>query len=346
MVAESKEQILERLMSNIDDKYDKTVGSFMYDTQKPRAIEDEKIYAQIEKIADRAFVKTATGDYLKEKLREVGIEIKTATYSTGKVTITGNPADVVPAGTKVMSDKLFFTITTKGTIGETGTVEVTAICDTPGVIGNVPAGAIKAFPTSEGFSAVTNNEPFTNGYDAETEDEAKERYYALAKKPPTSGNKYHYESWAMEVNGVGAAKCIPRWKGPGTVKVLIINNDRAVANETLIKSVAEYIEKERPVGATVTVVSATPLPINVKVTLTLQKGYKVSDVEGTIKKEITSYLKDIAFEQDYVSLAHIGRSILGINGIIDYESLTINGGTLNLDIAEEEVPTLGVVTVE
>lgn len=346
-MAETKEQILERLMANVDDKYDKTVGSFMYDTQKPRAIEDEKIYARIEKIADRAFVKTATGDDLKEKLREVGIEMKPATYAKGVVTITGNPNDIVTAGTKVMSDKLFFTITTKGTIGETGTVEVSAICDTPGIIGNVSAGAIKAFPTSVGFTAVINNKPFTGGYDAETEDEAKKRYYALAKKPPTSGNKYHYESWALESSsGVGAAKCIPRWNGPGTVKVLIINIKRGVADDTLIKTVTDYIEDERPVGATVTVESATPLPINVNVTLSLQKGYKASDVKETIESEINSYLQDIAFEKDYVSLAHIGRSILGINGIIDYENLTINNGTVNIDIAEDEVPILGVVTVE
>lgn len=346
-MAETKERILDRLMSNIDDKYDKTVGSFMYDTQKPVAIENEKIYAQIDKIADRAFVKTATGDDLKEKLREVGIEMKTATYAKGTVTITGNPNDVVTAGTKVMSDKLFFTITAKATIGDTGTAEVTAICDTPGAVGNVPAGTIKAFPTSEGFSAVINTEAFTGGYDAETEDEAKERYYALARRPPTSGNKYHYEAWATESSvGVGAARCIPRWQGPGTVKVLIINKDRGVADETLIKTVADYIEQERPIGATVTVASASPLPINVKVNLTLQEGYKVTDVEQTIKNEISSYLKDIAFEQTHVSFAHIGRSILGIDGIVDYENLMINDGTVNISIAEDEVPTLGVVTIE
>ena len=345
-MAETKEQILERLLSDIDDKYDKTVGSFMYDTQKPRAIEDEKIYARIDKIADRAFVKTATGDDLKEKLREVSIEMKAATYAKGEVTITGNPKDIVSAGTKVMSDNLYFTITAKGTIGESGTVDVTAICDTPGAVGNVPAGAIKAFPTSAGFSAVINNKAFTGGYDAETEDEARERYYALAKKPPTSGNKYHYESWAMEVSGVGAAKCIPRWNGAGTVKVLIINKLREAADTTLIKSVAEHIEEERPIGATVTVDSATPLPINVKVTLTLQTGHTASTLQETIEKEITSYLKDISFEQNYVSYAHIGRIILGISGISDYKNLTINNGTANIDIAEDEVPTLGVVTIE
>lgn len=345
-MAETKDQILERLMSDIDDKYDKTVGSFMYDTQKPRAIEDEKIYARIDKIADRAFVKTATGDDLKEKLREVAIEMRTATYSKGTVTITGNPGDIVNAGTKVMSDKLFFTITAKGTLGETGTVDVAAICDTPGSAGNIPAGSIKSFPVSAGFTSVTNNEPFTGGYDAETEEEAKERYYALAKKPPTSGNKYHYESWAMEVSGVGAAKCIPKWNGPGTVKVLIIDQDREEADADLINAVAEHIEEERPVGPTITVVSATPLPINVNANLILQSGYTVAAVKETIESEINSYLKDIAFEQDYVSLAHIGRSILGINGIVDYENLTINGGISNIDIAEDEVPTLGVVTVE
>ena len=345
-MAETKEQILERLMADVDDKYDKTVGSFMYDTQKPRAIEDEKIYARIDKIADRAFVKTATGDDLKEKLREVAIEMRTATYSKGMVTIGGNPGDIVNAGTKVMSDKLFFTVTTKGTIGETGTVDVAAICDTRGSAGNVPAGAIKAFPVSAGFTSVINSEAFTGGYDAETEEEARERYYALAKKPPTSGNKYHYESWAMEVSGVGAARCIPKWNGPGTVKVLIIDQDREEAEQDLIDAVAEHIEEERPVGPTITVMSATPLPISVEVTLDLQKGYTASAVQEQIEAEITAYLKDIAFEQDSVSLAHIGRSILGINGIIDYENLTINGGTSNIDIAEDEVPTLGVVTVE
>ena len=150
----------------------------------------------------------------------------------------------------------------------------------------------------------------------------------------------------MEVSGVGAAKCIPRWNGPGTVKVLIINQDREEADETLINSVSEHIEEERPVGPTITVVSATPLLINVNVTLILQSGYTVSVVEETIKSEINSYLKDIAFEQTYVSLAHIGRSILGISGIVDYENLTINGGTSNIDIAEDEVPALGVVKVE
>ena len=345
-MADSKDQILERLMADIDDKYDKTVGSFMYDTQKPRAIEDEKIYARIEKVADRAFVTTATGADLVAKLAEVGIEMRTATYAKGTVTISGNAGDKVVAGTKIKSDSLFFTITASGTIDENGTAEVPAICDIPGAAGNVPAGAIKSFPVSVGLSAVTNAEAFSGGYDAETEEEAKERYYALAKKPPTSGNKYHYETWATEVPGVGAAKCVPLWNGPGTVKVLIINQEREEADTDLIKSVTDYIENERPVGASVTVVSATPLPINVSATLELQSGYTVSEVKSLIEKEIETYLKDIAFEQSYVSLAHIGRSILGINCIVDYENLTINGGTSNVDILDEEVPTLGVVTIE
>lgn len=344
-MADTKEQILERLMADIDDKYDKTVGSFMYDTQKPRAIEDEKIYARIDKIADRAFVSTATGADLVAKLAEVGITMKTATFAKGTVTITSNVGDTVAAGTKVKSDSLFFTITSSGTIGQSGTVELPAICDIPGAIGNVPAGAIKSFPVSVGLSEVTNTTAFTGGYDAETEEEAKARYYALANKPPTSGNKYHYEAWAMEVSGVGAAKCMPLWNGAGTVKVLIINQDREEAETALIQAVAAHIEQERPIGATVTVASATPLPINVSVTLELQSGYTIASVQEDIEKEIEAYLKDIAFEQDYVSLAHIGRSILGINGVIDYEDLTINDGTSNIDIEDDEVPVLGVVTI-
>lgn len=344
-MADTKEEILARMLADIDDKYDKTVGSFFYDTQKPVAIENEKLYARIETIADRAFVRTATGDALKEKLREMAIEMKAATAASGSVTISGTAGDLVPAGTKVMSDKLFFTVTEGAVIGADGTAEVTAVCDTCGSEGNVPAGAVKAFPVSAGFTGVTNREAFAGGYDAETEEEAKERYYALAKKPPTSGNKYHYEAWATEVSGVGAAKCIPKWNGPGTVKVLIINQDREEADETLINSVAEHIEEERPVGAEVTVTSAVPLEIRVDVTLVLQRGYTVSDAEETVRRELNAYLKEIAFEQDYVSLARIGRRILGIEGIADYENLKINGGTANVAVAEEEVPVLGVVNI-
>ena len=129
-----------------------------------------------------------------------------------------------------------------------------------GSIGNIIAGNIKSFPvTLSGITAVTNTEAMTGGYDAETDDELRLRYLKKVSTPGTSGNKYHYMNWAMEIVGVGDVRVLPLWNGNGTVKVVIINANKGSADANLINEVEAYIEENRPIGANVTVVSATPL---------------------------------------------------------------------------------------
>ncbi|PKB52312.1 hypothetical protein CRH03_25265 [Clostridium sp. HMb25] len=52
----------------------------------------------------------------------------------------------------------------------------------------------------------------------------------------------------MECNGVGAAKVFPLADGPGTVKVVIADEDRSGASAALINKVKEHIEGLRPIG--------------------------------------------------------------------------------------------------
>ncbi len=176
------------------------------------------------------------------------------------------------------------------------------------------------------------------------------------KKPATSGNKSHYEEWAKEAStNVGAVKCIPLWDNDtshtpgnvaGSVTVLILDKEMKPAGDTLVNTVKAYIESERPIGASVIVSGAAELEINVKATLTLQDGYAVSVVKDEIATAIENYLKNITFAQSEVSVAHIGSCILSVNGVLDYEELTVNNGTSNIDIADNEVPVMGVLTVE
>lgn len=356
IVANSRDDIIIRLLSDIDDKYDKTVGSFFYDTQKPVAIESEALYERIEEISSKAFVATATGADLDAKLAEVGKTRIAATYATGNVTFSGTPQTIISSGTQVKSDVLIFTVESSGTISESGTVTLPAVCNVSGTTGNVPIGAINSLVVSiNGITSVTNTEAFTGGYEEETDAEARSRYLSSAKKPATSGNKYHYEEWAKEASsGVGEVKCIPLWDNDnshtpgsvaGSVTVLVLDKESNPAQQDLIETVKTHIENERPVGASVIVASAVALTINVNATLTLQSGYISSTVKSAIETSISQYLKNIAFAQDEVSAAHIGSCILSVDGVLDYENLTVNGGTSNIDIANNEVPTMGVLTI-
>jgi len=345
-MAYSKEQILQRLLEQISSEYDKTVGSFFYDVGKPLAIELEQTYSKLENILLNGFAVTATGAYLDNKVAEQGLTRKIATFATGTVTITGTVGAVINIGDKVSSDSVVFSSLETKPIPVGGSVTVNVQCDTAGSVGNVPIGSIKKFPvTLAGLTGVTNLEAITGGYDIETDDELRQRYFDKVSAPVSSGNKYHYINWAKEVTGVGDVKVLPLWNGAGTVKVIIINSNRGVANQSLIDEVTAKIEDSRPIGASITVESAVPLSINVSATLTLLASTSLETVIPKIEALIGAYLKRTAFSQDYISYAHIGGAILSVDDVLDYTDLLVNGGTINIGIDENEVAVLGEVVL-
>lgn len=342
----TQEQILSRLLSKISDEFDKAVGSFFYDVNKPVSDEIADIRVRVEEILKNGFALTATGTYLDSKVAEQGIARKPATYSSVSVTVTGTPGAYISNGDKVASDTITFTVTETKSLDETGTATAPAVCDVSGKIGNVPVGAINRFPvTLSGLVSVTNTEPATDGFDAETDDELRERYFEKVSLPATSGSKYHYVMWAKEVSGVGDAKCLPLWNGNGTVKVIIINSEKGVASEELITEVAQHIEESRPIGAEVTVESAAPLIIDISVSLVLANGVDEETAKKNISESITKYFQKNAFSSTYISYAQIGGCILSCDEVNDYGSLTMNGGIENISVSDIQVPVLGVISV-
>lgn len=341
-----QEQILSRLLSKISDEFDKAVGSFFYDVNKPVSDEIADIRIRNEEILKNGFALTAEGVYLDNKVAEQGIQRKPATYSSVKVTITGTPGASIAEGDKVASDTITFTVTETKEIDETGSVVVSAICDVPGKIGNVPVGAINRFPvTLSGLVSVINTEAATDGFDEETDDELRRRYFEKVSLPATSGSKYHYVMWAKEVSGVGDAKCLPLWNGNGTVKVIIINSDKGIASEELIMEVSQHIEENRPIGAEVTVESAAPLVIDISVSLILANGIDADTAKEKVSESITKYLQKNAFSSTYISYAQIGGCILSCDEVKDYGNLTMNGGIENIPVSDTQVPVLGGISI-
>ena len=345
-MSDSKELILARLLLNIPDEYDKSTGSFFYDTQKPLAIEHEGVYAKLDGILDKGFAATSDGVHLEHKVAEQGLTRKPATYAEGSVRISGTVGSAVSKGIKVSSDLAIYTVRESAVIPSAGYITVVVRCDTAGAVGNVPVGAIKDFPVSiSGLSALTNTAATTGGYNTETDDELRERYFEKVSSPATSGNKQHYINWAKEVPGVGDVRVLPLWNGKGTVKVIIINANKQPAETSLINKVITKIEENRPIGAEVTVVTATAVNINVTATITLEGDAAVTAVTSKIETAINDYIKRAAFTNKYVSIAHVGNAILSVAGVLDFANLKINNGIANITTTDTQVAILGVVTI-
>lgn len=354
-MTEDSQTIHSRLLNNIVGKYDKTEGSFIYDITKPVAIELESINQQIELSKDKLSIENLESSELEERVYEkTGIERKPATKASGYVIITGKVGAVINKGDMVASDTINFIIEEARTIDSSGQVEVLVESEDYGPVGNVPAGSIQYFPvTIEGVTSVINNEDFTNGYEAEDDEALLERYYERIRTPATSGNKYHYRNWVKEVTGVGDVKIIPLWKGDNTVKLVIIDSNKQAASTELVEEVQSYIdpnieglgEGKAPIGAFCTVVSADG--VNLDISFTAIKDVSTTDEERlrSVRDNVINYLKEIAFKETTISYNRIASIILDSEGIIDFENLTINGQATAINLADDEVPVLGVVTI-
>lgn len=149
----------------------------------------------------------------------------------------------------------------------------------------------------------------------------------------------------MESPGVGAAKVYPLWNGNGTVKVMVVGDDMQPVDGAVVTACAEHIESMRPIGATVTVVSAAAKEITVSAIVTVDASATVADVQEAFYKTMEQYVREIAFEVYTISYNKIGYLLMGVPGVVDYAALTVNGGTENVSIAADEVPVLREVEI-
>lgn len=344
-MVETEQQIHERMMYNTEDDYDKTTGQFISDANMAAAVEFSIMQEEIEYVEGLMDVENLEGNDLSRFVyQRTGITRKLATKSVTTVVISGSAGSVINVGDLVGTDTLNFVVLEEAVIPESGQVTVFVSSELYGAIGNVPAGSINRFPVSiSGLVNVYNPDSVTNGYEAETDEELLQRYFDKLQRPGKAGNKYHYEEWAKEVVGVGGVRVIPRWAGPLTVKVVVIDSNKQPASEELRQNVFGHIEEERPFGADVTVLSASSVPINITATLTLADGYAEPAVIGTIKNNIVEYLRSLAFKTTFVSYARIGSEIIDSEGVLDYTNLLVNGASANIPIGNEEVAIMGGV---
>lgn len=343
------ETIHQTMLQNINDKFDKSDGSFSYDVTGSVAIEINKQEEKTDSIIEKVDVEKLKGDELTRFVfQRTGLKRREATYATTTVTIVGTPSAIINTGDLVAADDIFYEVVEGKTLDSNGTANVLVKCTVAGTIGNVPVGAINSFPvTLSNITSVTNTNAVTNGYEAESDESLCQRYYDKLQRPGKAGNKYHYREWALEVPGVGKVKVIPKFNGPLTIKVAIVDANGNIAPQTLLDNVRQHIESEMPFGVEeLSVVSATELEINISGTFTLKSGFTWEEVVPNIEYSLTNYYKKIAFEDGltYISHAQVGREILGAEGVEDYSNLLLNGSTGNIAIGELEIPIAGSVT--
>ena len=343
--ARTQEEILAELLAESNLPSSKIEGVFEFDVLASNAIEFAKVEQEMAEMHQSAFGMTAWDEYLDMKAEGHGVVRRQAVKAIGTVTVTGNGTVEEGSYFQTAVGTRFVALET---VTVNGTADISIEAVEAGTNGNVAAGTITEIPMSiAGINSVTNAEATHDGYDREDDETYRERYLKHVRLPAVSGNPYQYEEWALEIEGVGAARCIRAWNGPNTVKVVIANANFESASDYLIQQVYDHIQEKRAIGAMLTVVSAKQKAINIEAEIIgslnetdFRQGL-IDYFQRLTRRIMTSGENRKSY---YVSYAQISSIILVEGEADDHNDLTINGGKENIILADEELPTIGTVT--
>ena len=273
---------------------------------------------------------------------------KAAGYATGEVTIAFTRALptslTIPKGTKFCTSEVYGFIYFESVedhyvkAGLVSTV-VKVKCTEPGIIGNVPAGAISLIiPTNVIIRNIYNEGTFTNGRDAETATEHKKRfqhYINTLAKSTASAVLYG----TLEVEGVTGAWVDDNYIG--YVKVYVHNSDGELP-EDLRAEVLKHLISYRAAGIEVEVLPIVKIEIDQNIEVMVGNDFDTDVYAGLIDTTVTKFLNDYTVGTNY----HVSDIITFIKS--SYEDAVINvvmPGAKDIELQPNQLVRPGNITV-
>ena len=340
----TQEEIQQRINERLTVDANLLEGGFSQDIIGSVAYELANIKdVELNEIADRVFVKTATGEDLDKVGADYGIARRQSAPAIVYLEITGLENAIVSQQIKAVFNNLVYTCQEYKRIGAGGSVMVKAKCETNGVIGNVPANTITEFLTTyQGLTSVNNPEPAYDGFDVEDDETYRARILEYLAEDATNANATQYKVWAESVIGVQKAVIKSAEEmGAGNVGVYISAIDSTVSAE-LIASVKSYIESVQPINATVLVYSLTYTDIDVDATIILKAGHTIDEVGDEFTEAFSAYLKTVESSVSYFKVSDILYACSGVEDVVSY---TLNDDTISVELDDTDYPVVGEVNI-
>ena len=335
-------------------------GGFADGVAGPVAEQLSEAYRALEGVTSMLFVDESSGGYIDLVGGQYyNITRREGTRAYCDISFSGTPGLVIPKGTAFLTaGGLSYALMAAVALGPEGTGRGRLEAAEAGSAYNVEAGAIDRMYVNLTGLTDYHSEAAAGGTDAESDAALLARVRERVQRPPTSGNGYQYRQWAMEVAGVGSAKVVELPGGPGTVGVTLVDSNDRAPSEEIVEAVTAHIEEERPIGAAVTVTAAGEREVTVAAQVSLTGGAGAGAVQDAFRAALAGYLHTLiegkygavyykpADDQPYTLLYNrVLALLLNVEGVENFASLTVNGGTADVTIQAGEIPVLGEVSV-
>lgn len=334
-------------------------GSFADAVAGPVAQALSGLYKTLPAVVSMLFLDPGSGPFIDRVARDYyGLERREGTKARCAVTFSGEPGTAVPAGTVFLTASgLRFVLLAEAVLSLSGSAIGTLEAAEPGAAYNVPAGAVDRLAVNlaglEGFETT----PGTGGSDGESDEALYLRVADARKRPATSGNGWDYRRWALAVEGVGAAKVVELWNGPGTVGLTLADSSFRAPSPEIVAAAVGHIRENRPIGAEVTVAAAREVPVSVSARI-IPLGTTAGAVGEALKARLEEQFQRL-IQQKYQTIYYSPEEdqsytllynrvltlLLSIDGVDTFTALSVNGGTEDITIPADSIPVLEEVTV-
>lgn len=196
----------------------------------------------------------------------------------------------------------------------------------------------------DGVVSVSNAAAFTGGQDPEDVDTFRDRLITTIRGPG-SGSATDLKRWAEEVDGVDVATVFTNdnlgtpTNGHSTIR--ISGPGGTVPPTTVVDAVTAVLADKDLANIILHVTTFTAQSTNVTVTVTLESGYVLADVQQSVSDAISSYIRELNVGET-LYITGIVAAVVGLPGVADV-AVSLPGSNQTTAASTKRVP--GVITV-
>lgn len=280
----------------------------------------------LEWIKKQAFPQTADKQFLEMHAQQRGLKRKKAVQAVGSMTFfkssTFSYDLIIPCGTvcatKGESPQTFITI--EDAVIKTGqkSIKVSAKAVNGGRNGNAAAGAVCVLTSAlGGVDSVVNEEPFSSGCNAESDEELRERLLNSYAEISNGTNSSFYRKYALKKDGIQSVAVDMHPKGNGTVD-LYVAGQGTVPGKDCIEQLERELNDLREINVQIKVFPAKCIKVSLGMLIEPEKGVPFQIAQAEALKAVESYFLKLKVGEP-VLISQVGRSILETGKIKNYE---------------------------
>lgn len=364
------ETLQSEMLNDTATDVDQQEGSLIATAISKQAVRLEEAYQDLDYVNDNMLVDTQDREHLIESGIEAGLPIKEGTEAV----VLAQMNCEVEVGTQFTAIDSEYNYLVDEYIG---TVDVEITDDDGDIttatyyqyhleamdVGIEPGqytGEIEPMEYIEEFEDGSITAVVTPGTDEEDTEVYRLRRLTWFNTKSCAGNRAYYQQVLSDLGTVGGIKIPRRKAGDTSITIHVQGADYGVPSAEIVNKIKEEVDPSEysgegyglaPIGHVVNIEAVTSTTINVSFTLTFDKVHNYDDVKTLVGAACESYVDELRktwqdTDSIIVRMSGFENKILDIEGVVDIESVKLNGASSNVALGEYAIPVLGSVTNE